>query len=41
MDLVLTLKFGALKIVKKTGFSPVKNTSQFFFTLLLFFATFQ
>ena len=38
--LVLTLKFLALK---KTGFSPVKNTSQDFFDFLLplFYATFQ
>ena len=38
--LVLTLKFLALK---KTGFAPVKNTSQIFFDfcLPLFYATFQ
>ena len=38
---LLTLKFLALK--KKTGFPPVKNTSQIFFDfcLPLFYATFQ
>ena len=37
---VFTLKFLALK---KTGFSPIKNTFQIFFDfcLLLFYATFQ